>query len=246
MPSLTHSALVAIVTFLVLQSVNARPEYNCTFKAKTDSTVSSRTCEVMADRANIYLHDFLNWNPSVRGDCSNILPNTEYCLEAEEKLVESKDGFCGPQHGNASCLGFEYPDGTIAECCNSRTWKCGGTLEDCQEGICYSDSCNGLPDFYSLDGKCGKQHDNKQCGGVWGNCCNMEGQCGKGPDFCSIGKCQSGAACDVVKQYIVNNLNLTSAPPVGWGIGNTTDGTCGGEKAYTCNSVYGNCKQSAS
>lgn len=53
-----------------------------------------------------------------------------------------------------------------------------------------------------------------------------------GPDFCGNGVCQSG--------------NCTKPPGghddnIPWQTGNTADGTCGGDKRYTCDIVVGNC-----
>lgn len=103
---------------------------------------------------------------------------------------------------------------------------------DCQEGTCYEGACHGA-DEYAIDGKCGTQHGNLKCGGRWGSCCSNDGVCGSTADFCGIGKCQSG-----------NCTKAPVQPPTveqPWLFGNSTDGTCGGTKAYVCNPVYGYC-----
>jgi hypothetical protein len=69
------------------------------------------------------------------------------------------------------------------------------------------------------------------CAGKWGDCCNMDGVCGTGPEFCSwclfsVGNC--------------TKPNVVHAQPL-WMIGNTTDGTCGGKNNITCSVLYGNC-----
>lgn len=105
--------------------------------------------------------------------------------------------------------------------------------EDCAPGICYEGDCPGH-EVFSTDGKCGPEHGNRRCGGHWGDCCNLKGECGRGeafcrPDGCAFGKCTT-----------------VSGPPASesalpWTFGNTTDGSCGGENAYTCGVVHGNC-----
>jgi hypothetical protein len=103
--------------------------------------------------------------------------------------------------------------------------------EDCREGTCYEGTCHGA-DEYAIDGKCGWQHGFLKCGGKWGSCCNMDGICGSGTDFCSRGKCQSGDCTGTP-------LNAPVEWP--WLDGNSTDGTCGGAKHYICNPVFGYC-----
>jgi hypothetical protein len=112
-----------------------------------------------------------------------------------------------PQHGNSSYRGTEK------QCCNSATWKCGDTTEDCQAGTCYEGQCVGFPSEFSLNGKCGTQNGNKLCD-KWGTCCNKGGVCGTGNDFCVVDKCQSG-------QCVMPAGPTANLP---WQIGNTTDG----------------------
>jgi hypothetical protein len=100
------------------------------------------------------------------------------------------------------------------------------TRTDCAPGLCYEGACVG-DKVYSTDGTCGHNHGNRQCTGKWGDCCNLDGQCGTGDSFCGIGKCHSG--------------NCIRYPPLPWLAGNTSDGTCGGPYNYVCNVVFGNC-----
>ncbi|KAK3903196.1 hypothetical protein C8A05DRAFT_14823, partial [Staphylotrichum tortipilum] len=121
-------------------------------------------------------------------DCSNLEPNTKYCVIGFVEPLRSTDGFCGPQHNNATCLGTE------AQCCNAETWTCGNTEEDCANGTCYEGDCFGDKE-YSTDGTCGWQHGRRKCAGKWGDCCHHDGTCGTGTAFCAKGNCQSGN-CD--------------------------------------------------
>jgi hypothetical protein len=99
----------------------------------------------------------------------------------------AKDGLCGPQHNNATCLG------TDKQCCNGETWKCGDSKDDCRPGTCYSGACViGGADIFSLHGRCGPRNGGLMCGGKWGDCCNFEGRCGTGDEFCGKDACESG------------------------------------------------------
>ena len=138
------------------------------------------------------------------------------------------------RHGDAEILRMYSSVRTY--CCkvhrptiNERDWR----RQDCAPGTCYSGTCAGFPFQYSMNRKCGPKNDNKECGGKWGDCCNFNGDCGTGPNFCAIGKCESGN-CDVPPTTTVNNI-------LPWQTGTTPDGTCGGDKGYTCDIVFGKC-----
>ncbi|KAF1942465.1 hypothetical protein EJ02DRAFT_465823 [Clathrospora elynae] len=51
--------------------------------------------------------------------------------------------------------------------------------------------------------------------------------------FCGIDSCQSGNC--------TRPSSPRSSPSLPWQTGNTTDGSCGGEKKYTCNVLFSNC-----
>jgi hypothetical protein len=103
--------------------------------------------------------------------------------------------------------------------------------EDCAPGTCYEGACLG-DKRYSTDGTCGPRGDDwRMCAGKWGDCCSLDGVCGTGDEFCSMCTCSSG-----------NCSRPTIEPPIPlWALGNTTDGTCGGEGNITCSSSYGVC-----
>ncbi|KND95300.1 hypothetical protein TOPH_00685 [Tolypocladium ophioglossoides CBS 100239] len=216
----------------------------CRYKAKAPPAVNYYTCTELAMRYANTVENFFTLNPSVKRDCSNITPNAEYCVKGCTKHASSHqgpsilttacpdvqypvstDGFCGPKHGNESCSGTDF------QCCNSETWSCGDKEEDCAPGTCWEGACTGFPSEYSMDGKCGPAADGLLCGGKWGDCCNSQGMCGAGDDFCSFERCYSG--------------NCTIPPPrntkLPWQTGTTPDGTCGGANGYTCDVVFGNC-----
>lgn len=101
---------------------------------------------------------------------------------------------------------------------------------DCADGTCYKGACEG-DSVFSTTGQCGSQNGNKQCAGVWRDCCNAAGKCGTGEDFCGTAVCQLG------------NCTIPKAPtgiPSWWG-GNTTGGTCGPSNQNTFNVIWGDC-----
>ena len=40
-------------------------------------------------------------------------------IETVVEPLRATDGFCGPKHNNATCLGTDF------QCCNANTFKCG-------------------------------------------------------------------------------------------------------------------------
>ncbi|KAH8812141.1 hypothetical protein F5884DRAFT_877588 [Xylogone sp. PMI_703] len=225
-----RAAPTPTVTFNKSASVasmgDAQPgQINCRYWGSTYTDVNYYTCTQLADKYGITIDQFFMLNPELDPDCSNIQQNTDYCVDGFVEPVRSTDGLCGPPNNNATCLG------TLLQCCNAATWKCGNSTADCAPGTCYEGTCAG-DQIYSTDGTCGYQHGNRLCAGKWGSCCNMNGACGNGTNFCGTDVCQSG------------NCTVANPPPTGppsWATGNTTDGTCGGPNYYTCNLVYGNC-----
>ncbi|PTB65069.1 carbohydrate-binding module family 18 protein [Trichoderma citrinoviride] len=198
---------------------------NCRYAGNTEGMdINYYTCTALAVQYGISVDTFFMLNPDVNPDCSNIKADTDYCVSGFIEPARATDGLCGPQNSNATCLGTEF------QCCNSKTWKCGNSTEDCADGTCYEGACAG-DSIFTTTGECGQQHGYKQCAGVWGDCCNADGKCGTGEDFCGYGVCQLG------------NCTVPSQPPgpPSWLNGNTTDGTCGGTNRYTCSVVYGNC-----
>ncbi|EAQ83669.1 hypothetical protein CHGG_10073 [Chaetomium globosum CBS 148.51] len=185
------SAMIPIVArneTRVTRPVIQPGEINCRFWHNTYEDPTYYTCTEMANLYGIALKDFFFLNPTVLPDCSNLKPNTKYCVIGFIEPLRSTDGFCGPQHNNATCLGTE------AQCCNAETWTCGNTEEDCANGTCYEGACFGDVE-YSTDGTCGWQHGSRKCAGKWGDCCHHNGTCGTGTAFCAKGNCQSGN-CD--------------------------------------------------
>ncbi|KAH9219719.1 hypothetical protein DL95DRAFT_291091, partial [Leptodontidium sp. 2 PMI_412] len=200
-------------------------EINCRYTSITGSQVNYYTCQQLAIEDDITVEMFFFLNPEIHPDCGNIQPRTEYCVEGFIEPLRATDGLCGPKHNNATCVGMD------AQCCNSETWKCGNSTEDCAPGTCYEGDCIG-DKVYSTDGTCGPQFGNRLCAGKWGDCCNMSGKCGTGASFCGKEVCLWGNCQRPV---------ITPSLPPWLSTGNTTDGTCGRPKSMTCNVVYGNC-----
>ncbi|KAK1959916.1 hypothetical protein LY78DRAFT_619323, partial [Colletotrichum sublineola] len=203
-------------------------EINCHYASRTGSNVNYYTCTQLAEKYEISVEEFFLINPTLEPDCSNIEPRTEYCVDGFIEPVRAYDGVCGPASNNATCFG------TDKQCCNSETWTCGNTEADCAPGTCWEGACHG-DSVYSTDGTCGfdhARHGYRFCAGKWGDCCNFDGVCGTGEDFCGIKNCQSGNCTRPV---------ATPAPFPDWLSGNTPDGTCGGAMGYTCNVAFGYC-----
>lgn len=129
-------------------SVAVEPgEISCRYWGDTPEEVSYFTCSDLATRYEITNEQFFFLNPGLKDDCSNIEPLAEYCVDGCElpdslpwykragrppdveltdhfpcpviEPVRASDGFCGPKHNDATCLG------TDKQCCNSETWTCG-------------------------------------------------------------------------------------------------------------------------
>ncbi|KAI1181459.1 carbohydrate-binding module family 50 [Nemania serpens] len=201
-------------------------ELVCRYPGRTNADVNYYTCTQLANKYGITIEKFFMLNPGLDPDCGNIQPNTMYCLAGYIEPLRAYDGKCGPPNNNATCLG------TNAQCCNSKTWTCGKSEEDCAHGTCYEGTCLG-DKVYSTDGTCGRQHGLRRCAGEWGDCCNMDGKCGTGTAFCGWTKCQSGN-CTIPS-------GAFSRPSRPYFSGNTTDGTCGGANNYVCNEAFGLC-----
>ncbi|KAF1842320.1 carbohydrate-binding module family 18 protein [Cucurbitaria berberidis CBS 394.84] len=201
-------------------------EINCRSWGKTYDTVNYYTCTEISNKYQITTDFFFSLNPTLKPDCSNIKPQSRYCVDGFVEPLRATDGLCGPKHNNATCLG------TDLQCCNAETFKCGQSTQDCADGTCFEGACLG-DKVYSTDGTCGSQHGSRRCAGKWGDCCNFDGKCGTGDAFCGTKSCQSGN-CTVA---------ATPSQPASlpWQTGTTPDGSCGGTNKYTCNVLYGNC-----
>ncbi|KAK0105346.1 hypothetical protein ONS96_004740 [Cadophora gregata f. sp. sojae] len=158
-------------------------ELNCPYTGVTGIEVDQNTCKKLATEDDITVERFLFLNPEIDPDCGNIQPRTEYCTEGFIEPLRAWDGLCGPKHNNATCVGMDY-----GQCCNSETWKCGDSEEDCARGTCYEGTCAG-DRVYSTDGTCGPKFGSRLCAGKWGDYCNLNGNCGTGASFCGEDVC---------------------------------------------------------
>ncbi|UNI24918.1 hypothetical protein JDV02_010635 [Purpureocillium takamizusanense] len=207
-------------------------EVNCRQNATSPADVNYYTCKQMADDHDIDVETFFLINPALKRDCSDIQPKTKYCVSGFIEPLRAYDGKCGPPNRNATCLG------TPKQCCNSETFTCGDDYDvDCAPGICWEGACPG-DKTWSTDGTCGEEHGYWLCAGKWGDCCNLDGKCGTGAAFCGADVCQFGNCTNKPDDTPGTGGGGGSLP---WQMGNTTDGSCGGPKAYTCDVTYGNC-----
>ncbi|KAF9696782.1 hypothetical protein EKO04_005746 [Ascochyta lentis] len=238
---------LSIAFALFTHGVNGAPgDIVCRYETTTLATVNYYTCTELALKYSITLEKFFELNPSVDKECATIKPNTNYCVAGWLQLPVAEDGLCGPQHNNTTCLGLDK------QCCNGETWKCGDQIEDCQAGTCFSGACEGFPDQYSMDGKCGMQNNNLLCGGKWGACCDITGKCGTGESFCGVGRCQTGnctitipppPSADVPSSASSTVIRPSSTPTPG---SISPDGFCGGTNKFICKgSTFGDCCSSS-
>ncbi|CEJ93721.1 hypothetical protein VHEMI09292 [[Torrubiella] hemipterigena] len=168
-------------------------DINCRYSVMLERETTGDRCVALAKAAHISRSsDILKLNPDLHGDCANIKYNTGYCVEGFIEPLRAYDGKCGPPHKNATCRGVN-----AGQCCNSETWTCGDSYDDCAPGTCYEGICFGHK-WYTTDGLCGENHNESRCRGKWGDCCSIDGKCGSGADFCSKSRCYSGK-CDGLK-----------------------------------------------
>ena len=59
-------------------------DVNCRFWVPTGEDVNYYTCTELAEKYEITVEKFFELNPDVKDDCSNLKPNTEYCLDGCE------------------------------------------------------------------------------------------------------------------------------------------------------------------
>ncbi|KAF2742347.1 carbohydrate-binding module family 18 protein [Sporormia fimetaria CBS 119925] len=216
---------------LILLSLSpALAEVRCRYNVTAPTPVTYYSCTEIANKQGISLDHFFLLNPLLDPDYTSIESGKAYCVSGTV-VPTTTDGTCKPDQ-YVSCLGYAG-----GQCCNSTTWKCGNTQQDCRAGTCAHGLCDvENPSSYSLDGKCGPASGNKQCGGKWGNCCGKSNTCGTGTSFCGVGNCLYGN-CTLPPPETTPQPEI---PP--WYFGNTTDGTCGPANDYqVCNVMYGFC-----
>ncbi|KAF1952996.1 hypothetical protein CC80DRAFT_420995 [Byssothecium circinans] len=239
---------VTVATALLTRRVNGEPEPGdivCRYETTTQGDVNYYTCTELALKYLITVEKFFELNPTVDKDCDTIKPNTVYCVKGWKQPPLAIDGLCGLPHGNATCAGLDK------QCCNGETWNCGDQVTDCEAGTCFSGACNGFPYQYSMDGKCGIQHNNLECGGKWGICCDITGKCGTGEDFCGVGKCQNGNCTIIIPPPpsggSPDRTTTTTLPSSTVTPGSTSpDGSCGGTNKFSCKgSAFGDCCSSS-
>ncbi|KAH6692832.1 hypothetical protein BKA61DRAFT_637637 [Leptodontidium sp. MPI-SDFR-AT-0119] len=188
--SSTSAATSSTATNIINVGNVTAGQVNCRYSSTTDSEVNYYTCTTLSQFYKISTQVFFTLNPGLALDCSNIQPNTPYCVSGFLEPLRSTSGLCGPKNNNATCLGTDF------QCCNSQTWTCGNSTQDCAAGTCYEGACAG-DTVWSTDGTCGEQFGDRSCAGIWGDCCNFDGKCGTGASFCGADKCQSGNCISV-------------------------------------------------
>lgn len=74
---------LAIVAFIVtsIKAAVAPGEINCRYSAFSSDNVNYYTCTELAEWYYITIEDFFQLNPTIDKECSNVKPNTEYCVQ---------------------------------------------------------------------------------------------------------------------------------------------------------------------
>jgi hypothetical protein len=80
----TTSSIISTATpniTSIISNGNTQPgQINCRYSASTYSDVNYYTCTQLADRYGITIQAFFTLNPELDLDCSNIQPNSVYCV----------------------------------------------------------------------------------------------------------------------------------------------------------------------
>lgn len=75
----TSSATSTAISIISTGNVTTG-EVNCRYSGTTDSTVNYYTCSLLSMFYGITNQVFFTLNPELALDCSNIMPNTPYCV----------------------------------------------------------------------------------------------------------------------------------------------------------------------
>lgn len=59
----------------------------CRFESTTKSDVNYYTCMELALKYSISVEKFFELNPTINKECSNIKPNTEYCVKGCKSIT---------------------------------------------------------------------------------------------------------------------------------------------------------------
>jgi hypothetical protein len=80
--SILSVGVVAIrLATTAVEAAVAPGEVNCRYTATSSASVNYYTCTELADWYYITVEQFFLWNPTVNKECSNVKPNTEYCVD---------------------------------------------------------------------------------------------------------------------------------------------------------------------
>ncbi|GKU09595.1 unnamed protein product, partial [Fusarium langsethiae] len=90
-------------------------DINCRMSQVAGPKPGANICASMAEKWDITIEKFYDFNPRLNGDCNNILPNIRYCVDGFPEPFRAYDGRCGPNHDNATCVG------TDKQCCHKNT-----------------------------------------------------------------------------------------------------------------------------
>jgi hypothetical protein len=106
----------------------------CRYNTTSPHTIAYYTCSQLATKYGISVDTFVLLNPGVNAACTNLQPDTKYCVDGSRRFASSSKttltrravttpttltGDCGPSSPNTTCKGYSG-----GGCCNSMTWRC--------------------------------------------------------------------------------------------------------------------------
>jgi LysM repeat protein len=189
---------------------------------QSDETCNSLAERLFGEATNVTLTQLTTWNPYLLGTCDRLLAPQFVCASPPGGAARIAEPAYNPTgttgyYATATPL-TPTPSGTIDECGIYHTVKAG---EFCQAisltyGITLDDFLQLNPELsldclnlwlgysycvyavsrapVSTDSSCGPSHSHATCvGSDFGDCCNMDGRCGSGSDYCDLANCQSGS-----------------------------------------------------
>ncbi|KAK3934651.1 hypothetical protein QBC46DRAFT_368066 [Diplogelasinospora grovesii] len=238
----TNGTISSRTTLVTTMDTEIQPgDVNCRYSATTSNTVNYYTCTQMATKYSITVDGFFTLNPTLKLNCNNIQPKTEYCVNSFIEPVRATDQLCGPPNGNATCLGTAYHDdcaastcyegacaGDTGDCCNL-DGACGTGDDFCGTSVCFSSNCTipdtepTLPNWMNgntPDGTCGGEHG-YTCNVVYGTYCNKDGiygvltsdyGAGYQPEFGDCSSVSTTSASSTTSKSSSSTSHITATP----------------------------------
>ncbi|KAH7407055.1 hypothetical protein DE146DRAFT_607491 [Phaeosphaeria sp. MPI-PUGE-AT-0046c] len=253
-----------------IKAAVAPGEINCRYSAISSANVNYYTCTELAEWYYITVEDFFKLNPTIDKACSNIKPNTEYCVEGYSCLPGtcysgaclgfpseySMDGNCGKQNKGLRCGGKWGSCCSVAGKCGTGEAFCG--VNQCQSGNCtmiipdWSGTTTSIPvavptpsaGSISPDGSCGLVYTYHPVDTL-ANCISGVNKfiC-KGSTFGDC--CSSSGFCGTTTAHCSAGCQTTFGTCTSTDLSPDGTCTCGGTSKFQCKgSAFGDCCSSS-